>query len=184
MTAPLRITLRRRDRRVLTGFAPGFNPGDGSVMVAVAPRSPAGTMVSLDQVEILVMQPTDGAALPLPPTRKDGSASPAVRITFANRTIIVGESARVAPGTGVWMRPLDDAFGLAFVPEGAARYVSLLEDVPETTEDLWAFLNDSTPTDEVEVPEVPMVDSGATTQPTEISTGPTSVTKAVDPRSR
>lgn len=181
MPAPLRITLRRRDRRVLTGYAPGFNPGDGSVMVAVAPSSPVGTMVSLEQVEVLVMEPTDGAALPLPPTRKDGSASPAVRITFADRTIIVGESARVAPGTGVWMRPLDHDLGLAFVPEGAARYVALLEDVPETGEDLWAFLSDATPTDEI---ELPLGDSGATTQPTEVTTGPTSVTEVVDPRTR
>jgi hypothetical protein len=148
----MRIVLRHRDQRVVAGYASAFDPKDGSVMVLLSPGSPAGSLVSLQIVEVLALEPTDGRPLPMPPRR---DPSPGVRVEFSDGRVLIGADGAV-DGHGVWMRPPDDPFARVFIPAGAARYVELLDDVPgELSGEMWAFLNDSTPTDEVEVPTGP-----------------------------
>jgi hypothetical protein len=148
----MRVTLRTRDRRIVSGFAPGFNPSEGGLMITTAPESPAGTMYLLVRVEVLVLEPTDGSTLPLPPSRQKGGASPALRLVFPDGEELVGHDGVIAPGTGVWMRPPDDESALVFVPEGAAPQVELLADKEEPPPEMWAFVADASPTDEVELP--------------------------------
>ncbi len=157
----MRIVLRLRDGKVITGYATAFDPQDGSVMVMLSPTSPAGSLIDLDSVELLVLEPTDGKALPAF-VRRPVEPSPGVRVVFADGTLLIGAGG-VVDGLGVWMCPPEDHFARAFIPQGAARYVELLDQAPsEVPAGMWAFLNDSTPTDEVEVP-----------------TGPTDVTEMV-----
>lgn len=171
----MRIVIRHRDARISTGYVQAFDPGDGSVMVMVAPKSPAGTMVSLEIVEILVLEPTDGRPLP-PPSAKHTQPSPGVHIVFGDEEVLVGCEGSISPGVGVWMRPPNDRFARAFVPEGAARHIELLEAEPtDPPQEMWAFISDATPTDEVELPDESI------TRETSVNTGPTDMMLAINP---
>jgi hypothetical protein len=158
----VRIVIRHRDLRVVSGYATAFDPKDGSVMVMLSPTSPAGNLVSLEIVEVLVLEPTDGKPLL---ARGKKEPSPGVRVVFADGRVLAGVEGSI-DAYGVWMRPPEDRFSHVFVPKGAARYVELLDEPEDdASRKMWAFVNDSTPTDEVELP-----------------TGPTDVTDVVSPK--
>ncbi len=171
----LRIVVRRRDGQVLTGYTTAFNPSDGSVMVHVAPNSPVGVLVALEQIEVLAMEPTDGRPLSLPPSKRP--PSPGVHLQLSNGPLY-GEQAVAVQGLGVWFRPPQDMFGLVLIPQGAIESAKLLAEPLEPPFGMWSFLNDANPTDEVELPEP---SRSAITDRIEVPTGPTAITKAFNP---
>src|SRR5688500_9527041 len=97
----MRIVIVHCDQRVSTGYASAFDPKDGSVMVSMSPTSPAGTLVHLESIELLVLEPTDGKALPKP---SKGDPAPGVRVELAGGRTLIGTEGTV-DSHGVWMRP-------------------------------------------------------------------------------
>jgi hypothetical protein len=115
---PLKVTIRLLDGRLMFGYTPAFDPHDRSVWLTPTPRSPAGTMVELDKIKIVVLEPTDGRPVALPSWVEKRDPTAGVRLDFKDGDAVIGRQKARVDGSGLWLQPTGHSFARAFVPEG------------------------------------------------------------------
>lgn len=123
-----RVTLKLRDGRVLAGFTPAFDPKDGSLWLSPEANSPAGTMVPLTKVALVLLEPTDRRPVELPASDQPADKSMGIRINFGDGDVLVGRTKANVVGMGVWVQPSGKSFARAFVTDGVSVSVELDED--------------------------------------------------------
>ncbi|MCC7383577.1 MAG: hypothetical protein IT384_17185 [Deltaproteobacteria bacterium] len=164
---PMRVVLRLRDGQILSGYTPAFDPLDGSIWLSPAPDSPAGTMVAIDRVQVLVLESNDGRPVPLPGSAVRTDPSGAISISFQDQEPLIGRHKADAPGLGLWLQPAGRAFARAFVPLSAGPDIDEATDAEADAagddQHGWGFSvsasglvsTSGTPTDGTELPTVP-----------------------------
>lgn len=184
MVGPLRVVLRLRDGQVLSGYTPAFAPEDGSVWVSPAPSSPAGTMIKLEKVEVLLIESKDGRPATLPASAVLADDSGVVQVAFDGSEPVYGRIKAKAPGIGLWLQPVGRAFARAFVPSSATS--SVFPGDPSDDDAGWAFVVsaselglelevgtfDGTPTDGVTLPGSVEIDRAKSTATAAITAPP------------